>query len=57
MGRDPTQSDLDDGKDPAQLLDENEAAEPFDAAARQRFGKMISDAVSKPIKRRGKRST
>jgi hypothetical protein len=54
MGRDPTRSDVDDEKGPAQSPDENKGAELFDDAARLRFGKMISEAASKPIKRRRK---
>jgi hypothetical protein len=59
MGRDPKQSDQDDDTNSfARLLDENAAAEPFDTQAKERFGKLISEAVAKPIKpikRRGKR--
>jgi hypothetical protein len=55
MARDPRQSDQDDTQGLARLLDEIEAAEAFDAAAQQRFGKLISAAAAKPTKRQRKR--
>jgi len=46
-----TPAHTDDCESLARLLEQSEIAELFDAAARRRFGQMISAAVLKPVKR------
>lgn len=35
----------------AKLLRESEAADPFDKAAEQRFGRLIAEIITKPTKK------